>query len=131
MKKNTNTRREFIVKSAAASAGLILGGNALASSIKNRIIGANDKIRVGFIGVGNRGSQLLALFMQEPDCEIAALCDIYKPYLLRDRSMVDPRYLTDMPGQVPKNGRKFFNQNQFITMITVNFWKIKVLMQSA
>jgi predicted dehydrogenase len=107
MKKDTNTRREFIAKSAAASAGLILGGNALAVSGKNRIIGANDKIRVGFIGIGNRGSQLLALFMQEPNCEIAALCDIYKPYLMRDRNMVDSRYLTDMPGQVPKMGEKF------------------------
>src|SRR4030043_751361 len=107
MKTHTNTRREFITKSAAASAGLILGGKTLASSGINRIIGANDKIRVGFIGIGNRGSQLLALFMQEPDCEIAALCDIYKPYLLRDRSLVDPRYLTDMPGQIPKMGENF------------------------
>ena len=107
MKKDTTTRREFIAKSAAASAGLILGGKALASSKISRIIGANDKIRVGFIGIGNRGSQLLALFMQEPACEIAALCDIYKPYLLRDRSLVDPRYLTDMPGQVPKMGENF------------------------
>lgn len=107
MKKETNTRREFIAKSAAASAGLILGVNAFASSGKSRIIGANDKIRVGFIGIGNRGSQLLALFMQEPDCEIAALCDIYKPYLLRDRGLVDPQYLTSMPGQVPKMGENF------------------------
>jgi predicted dehydrogenase len=107
MKKDKNTRREFIVKSAAVSAGLILGGNALASSKTKRIIGANDKIRVGFIGIGNRGSQLLALFMQEPDCEIAALCDIYKPYLLRDRSLVDPRYLADRSGQVPQMGEKF------------------------
>lgn len=107
MKKETNTRREFIAKSAAASAGLILGANTFASSGKSRIIGANDKIRVGFIGIGNRGSQLLALFMQEPDCEIAALCDIYKPYLLRDRGLVDPRYLSTMPGQVPKMGENF------------------------
>lgn len=107
MKKETNTRREFIAKSAAASAGLILGVNTFASSGKGRILRANEKIRVGFIGIGNRGSQLLALFMQEPDCEIAALCDIYKPYLLRDRSLVDPRYLKDMSGQVPKMGEKF------------------------
>lgn len=107
MKKETNTRREFIAKGAVASAGLIFGVNTFASSGKSRIFGANDKIRVGFIGIGNRGSQLLALFMQEPDCEIAALCDIYKPYLLRDRGLVDSRYLTTMPGQVPKMGENF------------------------
>ena len=107
MEKNTSTRREFLAKSAAASAGLVLGANALTSFGNSRIVGANDKIRMGFIGIGNRGSQLLALFMQEPTCEIAALCDIYKPYLVRDRGLVDPRYLKSMPGQVPAMGEKF------------------------
>lgn len=110
MKKHTNTRREFIAKGAVASAGLILGGNALAATRKSRNIGANDKIRVGFIGIGNRGSQLMNLFMKEPDCEIAALCDVYRPYVIRDRSKVDQRYLTDMPGKVPKMGEKFPNK---------------------
>jgi predicted dehydrogenase len=107
MEKNTSTRREFLAKSAAASAGLVLGASAFTSYGNSRIIGANDKIRMGFIGIGNRGSQLLALFMQEPGCEIAALCDIYKPYLVRDRALVDPRYLKSMPGQVPTMGEKF------------------------
>jgi predicted dehydrogenase len=107
MKKDTSTRREFIAKSAAASAGLVLGANTFSSFGNSPVIGANDKIRMGFIGVGNRGSQLLALFMKEPACEIAALCDIYKPYLLRDRPSVDPRYLKSMPGQIPAMGEKF------------------------
>ena len=66
--------------------GVAAGLNTFSSSEKARVFGANDKIRVGFIGIGNRGSQLLALFMKEPDCEVAALCDVYEPYLLRDRS---------------------------------------------
>lgn len=103
MKKNTKTRREFIVKSAAATAGLAVGLNSYGFSK----VSANDKIRVGFIGIGNRGSQLLGLFMQQPDVEVAALCDIYEPYLLRDRSKVDPRYLADMPGQIPKMNEVF------------------------
>jgi len=107
MKKETNTRREFIAKSAVASVGLILGTNTFCSSKTPAVLGPNDKIRIGFIGLGNRGSQLLALFMQNPDCEIAAFCDTYKPYMLRDRSKVDPRYLKDMPGQVPTMGEKF------------------------
>ena len=74
--------------------------------------GASDKIRVGFIGVGNRGTQLLRLFMAQPDCEVAALCDLYEPYLQRDYSKVDKRY-TEGPlgkgGQIPKMGEKFPN----------------------
>ena len=102
-----NTRREFIAKSTTAVAGITIGLNALSSVKTNRIFGANDKIRVGFIGIGNRGSQLLNLFMQQKDCEIAALCDIYEPYTLRDRSRVNERYLADRPGQIPKMGEKF------------------------
>ena len=109
MKKNKNSRRDFLKAAAVTSAGMTLGLNTFCSS-RGATVGPNDKIRVGFIGIGNRGSQLLALFMQEKDCEIAALCDTYKPYVLRDRGLVDPRYLKDMPGQVPTMGEKFPNK---------------------
>jgi len=79
-----------------------MGAPAMKASSYNRIIGANEKINTGFIGIGNRGSQLLNLFMKQPDMEVAALCDIYEPYLNRDRSKVDPRYLKVMPGQIPR-----------------------------
>jgi predicted dehydrogenase len=109
MKSNKTNRREFITKSALAATGLSLGLNSL-SLPGSGFIGANDKIRVGFIGVGNRGSQLLRLFMTQPDCEVAALCDLYEPYLLRDHSKVDTRY-TEGPlgkgGQIPKMGETF------------------------
>jgi len=101
------TRREFIGKAGIVTAGVSLGVTALNAASYNRIIGANDKIRMGFIGVGNRGSQLLKLFMDQPDQEVASLCDIYDPYLQRDRSKVDQRYLSVMPGQIPKMGEKF------------------------
>jgi predicted dehydrogenase len=104
MKKS---RRDFIKTAAATTAGVAAGLNAFDSSETAHIFGANDKIRMGFIGVGNRGSRLLGLFMKEPDCEVAALCDVYEPYVLRDRSKVDPRYLKDRQGQVPRMGEVF------------------------
>ena len=91
MKNYKSSRRNFIKTAAVGTAGLTIGLNTYCSSTGAAAIGPNDKIRVGFIGIGNRGSQLLTLFMQNPDCEIAALCDTYKPYMLRDRSKVDPR----------------------------------------
>ena len=105
MKKDT--RREFIAKSTAAVAGVSVGLQAFGSVQSSRIFSSNEKIRMGFIGIGNRGSQLLNIFMKQPDCEVAALCDIYEPYTLRDRSKVDPRYLEMMPGQIPLMGEKF------------------------
>src|SRR5438046_1699827 len=43
--------------------------------------GANERVRLGFIGVGNRGDQLLDAFLVHPDAEVAAICDVYEPYL--------------------------------------------------
>ncbi len=106
--KPNQNRRDFITKTTLATAGISVGVKAFSSAINSRnFAGANDKIRMGFIGIGNRGSQLLELFMKNDDVEIAALCDVYEPYLLRDRSKVDSRYLADRNGQVPKMGEKF------------------------
>lgn len=69
--KNSN-RREFIKTTATVAAGVGLASNVLASPIIQPAWGANDKIRVGFIGVGNRGSQLLSRFMSNEDVESAA-----------------------------------------------------------
>ena len=102
---NLISRRDFITKSTLAAAGLSLSTGVFPAS--GKVLGANDKIRMGFIGVGNRGSQLLNLFMSHPDCEIAALCDIYEPYMERNRNAVDPRYIMDLGGSVPRMGEQF------------------------
>jgi len=105
-KTEKTTRREFITRTGIMSAGVALGASSLTASAYNRVSGANDKINVGFIGVGNRGSQLLGIFMQQPDVNIAALCDTYEPYMLRDRTKVHPRYL-ELGGRIPRMGEAF------------------------
>ena len=104
------SRREFISKTAIATAGLTIGIKTFAAADYRKISGAGERIRMGFIGLGNRGSQLLQLFMSHPDVEIAAFCDLYEPYMLRDRSLVDPRYIKNLGNQVPKMGESFPNQ---------------------
>src|SRR5579884_2894297 len=46
-----------------------------------RVQGAGERIRVGFIGLGNRGDQVLDAFLQQKDAEVVAVCDIHPPYL--------------------------------------------------
>lgn len=46
-----------------------------------RVLGANDRVRVGFIGLGNRGDQVLDAFLRHQDAEVVAVCDLYQPYL--------------------------------------------------
>jgi len=42
-----------------------------------RILGANDRIRVGMIGVGNRGQDLLQEAQAVPKVELVAMADVY------------------------------------------------------
>lgn len=107
---NNTSRREFVVKTGMITAGLTMSRFSVNALNANRILGSNDKIRMGFIGLGNRGSQLLNLFMQNKDCEVAALCDIYAPYTTRNRDQVDPRWLKIMGGSIPRMGEKFPKQ---------------------
>jgi predicted dehydrogenase len=70
------TRREFA--RSAVTAGFAGTATALSAG---RTFGANERIRLGFIGLGNRGDQVLEAFLQHSDCEVAGLCDLYSPYV--------------------------------------------------
>ncbi len=60
---------------------------------------------MGFIGLGNRGTQLLHRFMANEDVEITAFCDAYGPYMDRDYSKVDDRWKAI--GMIPEMGEQF------------------------
>lgn len=97
------TRRDFTKTVALAG--------ATAALTRARAQGANERVRVGFIGVGNRGTQLLTRFMKEPDVEVAALCDVYEPYVNRDLAAVDTRIVESLNDtMIPKMGEEFPNK---------------------
>ncbi|MFH1719606.1 MAG: Gfo/Idh/MocA family oxidoreductase [Planctomycetota bacterium] len=104
MSKNQEqtTRRRFLKDSTASTAAVALGLNVIGAGATRAARGANEKIRVGFIGVGNRGTQLLDGFLKQDDVEVAALCDAYEPYLMRDYSKVDKRLRDALGGRIPK-----------------------------
>jgi predicted dehydrogenase len=60
------TRRHFLY-----SAGI-----SLTAAQANRVMGANDRIQVGIIGLGGRGRDHLGMYGSIADCDIAALCDV-------------------------------------------------------
>jgi len=100
------TRRDFIGSAGMAAASVGLGTQALGANYVKNIGSKNDKIQMGFIGVGNRGTQLLDRFKANDDVEVVALCDSYEPYRTRDFSAVHPRF-KELGGRIPKMGEKF------------------------
>lgn len=67
-----SSRREFIKKGALATAGITFAMNAHSY---NRIIGANDRIHVCFMGLGRRVGAYYPSLQKEFNSQLAYLCD--------------------------------------------------------
>ena len=72
-------------------------GAALAISA-SRVIGANDKINVGIVGLGTRGPALLGYLAQLPDNRVVGLCDVKQQ--ARERAQAKLQQLA--PGEKAK-----------------------------
>ena len=94
------TRRSFIRASALAATAATLGARRARGA--ERATPPSDRVRMGFIGVGNRGAYLLDRFVEQPDVELVAVCDVYEPYASRRLSAVDPRWVAT--GRTPRRG---------------------------
>ena len=70
------TRRDF--NKAAATASVAAAATAFSAG---RVLGANERLRLGFVGHGNRGDQVLSGFLMHKDAEVVAICDLHQPYL--------------------------------------------------
>lgn len=72
------TRRNFIKKAALGAAALSFGGVLPGVSAKSygRILGANEQLNVGVMGVNARGKALANNFAMQPNALITYLCDV-------------------------------------------------------
>jgi predicted dehydrogenase len=70
MNQNQIKRRQFI-KQAAASAAI---GLAYPS---RHVLGANERVRLGIIGAGARGQEIMKQALQLPNVEFVAVADVY------------------------------------------------------
>src|SRR5215470_8705042 len=74
------SRRKFLAGSTAVALSGLAGA---------KILGANDRVRLGAIGVGGRCRGLVKIHKNQPDTEFVAICDVYEPHLLRTASEAD------------------------------------------
>jgi predicted dehydrogenase len=90
----TIQRRDFLKTGAGAAIG--------ASMLPTPLFGAprrpgDDKVRLGFIGVGGRGTWLLRLALQRDDCEVKSVCDVKPDRVQRAQDMVN-----EQTGKTPR-----------------------------
>jgi predicted dehydrogenase len=74
----SRSRRNFIKKSSAASAAIVLGGvlPGFSASQYRRIIGSNEKITAAVMGVNSRGFSVGSNFASQKECEMMYVCDV-------------------------------------------------------
>ena len=94
--KQMDSRRNFVGKVAYGLAGTLAAG-------PGRVLGANERVRVGIVGAGDRGMELAHHLRACPNIEIFAFADIYSKHLDRATGLVpgsaghrDYRALLDM-----------------------------------
>jgi predicted dehydrogenase len=78
MEETNSERREFVKNVLKSSAVLSLGGILPGVSAKSyaSIIGANERIQVGVMGVNNRGLALANNFASQPNCKVIHISDV-------------------------------------------------------
>jgi predicted dehydrogenase len=81
-------RRDFVKSATGVGAALGLASRTPAAG---RVIGANDRINVGVIGVGLRGAyvakQFHAIGMKTGVCRVVAVCDLYQKRINKNKEL--------------------------------------------
>ena len=76
----TSSRRQFLNTSVTAT--------ALSAAAYGRVLGANERIGVGYIGYGLIGKRHVLDFQAQPDVRGVAVCDVHRPRLEECRGQV-------------------------------------------
>jgi predicted dehydrogenase len=85
MSANEGVSRRRFGQTLAAASALSYG----------RVLGANDRVGVGYIGLGNRGDQVHDAFLEHGDQQTVAVCDLREDYLdlaVKKSRGTPPRY---------------------------------------
>lgn len=113
MEDKSISRREFLAKSAISAAGLAIASSV--AFVPSAAFGANDKLSIGIIGVGIRGTQLfddLSKVDKAQNVEVTAVCDTWR--LRREQAVakIKERY--------GKDPRQFANYQDMLALADVD-----------
>jgi predicted dehydrogenase len=107
----TTTRRDFIVKSSMAGMAGYMGSMGFSASSYRRIIGANDRVRVGVVGFSDRHrNDHIPAFLKsskELNFDIIAVSDIWKKRREEGKDFLSQRFGHDI--QACANNEELYN----------------------
>jgi threonine dehydrogenase-like Zn-dependent dehydrogenase len=124
------TRRRFFALVGKSAATFTLGSALFVSenSSSAQKVSPNDRIGVGFIGVGGMGRGHLGWFLGQPDCDVVALCDVDERMLAEAKRMCGNR-----PVEVYKDYRKLLERKDVdvVVIATPDHWHAIIAIHAA
>ena len=100
MPKPNLSRRNLLKVAGAAAAAAVIGPYIVPASARgaDRIPSPSNRVTMGFIGVGGRGSALLSNFLGIKDAEVLAVCDVKKAARDQAQRGVNKQYAKESCG---------------------------------
>jgi len=126
-------RRDFLRLGATVGAGLALGGiGASGCAVRPRGIPPKisnvsiDSVRIGFVGVGGRGTHLCKLLLGIQEVQMVAVCDIVEEKVTRIQELAEadgrPRPTGYTRGE--KDYERLCNEEDLDLVITATPWDL-------
>lgn len=103
-----------------------LSSSILTVASAKRVLGANDKIRLGGIGVGSRGGYDLGLAAKAENTQVVAVADVYAPRLAQIKEQLAPS------GFAYKDYRELLDRKDIDAVIvgSPDHWHVQMIIDS-
>jgi predicted dehydrogenase len=112
------TRRDFLKASSAVAMASTLAGS------KSLLAQSDKKVRVGFVGVGMRGSGLLEIALAMPGVEVPAICDINKEFLEKNLAVVEKSRgkRPEAYGRNEEDYKRLMDRDDLDAVVIATYW---------
>lgn len=120
-----NDRRSFIKKTAAGATGIALGATTFSAKSYGNILGANNKVILGSIGIGGRGKGLVDSFskMYGDGVTIKTICDVDTQFFKKGVELAANNQKGNKPG-TETDMRKVYDDKEIdaVVIAAPNHW---------
>jgi hypothetical protein len=127
-------RRRFLKTAAATTSTAVLAPTIIPSSALGRdgAVAPSERIVVGGIGIGNRGTYDLGCFLEQKDVQFVAVCDVKEKRRVEVKKIVDAKYDNQNCGMI-RDFRELLDRNDIdaVLIATGPNWHATAAMAAA
>jgi predicted dehydrogenase len=116
-------RRDFIRNGTLGTSGIVIGGLGLSAKSYGSILGANERVNIGIVGIRSQGQSHITGYSRLKNAQVTALCDVDSNLFdervkkhFTDKGLAKPKLFTDM--------RKMYEDKDIdaVSVVTPNHW---------